>query len=183
MHNKGTVLLETNRLILRKFDVKDYEKIFNNYCNDGRVAQYVTWNPHINSSETKELVSMWVSRYDDLEFYYWQVALKENNEPIGSLAVVGIERDLKEVELGYSLAYNYWNKGIMTEAVSKVIEFLFEEVQVNKVVARHDSRNIGSGKVMQKCGMQYYGSESGNNKGEDITLQLYAITREDYNNK
>lgn len=180
MNNKGTVVLNTKRLTLRPFKVEEYEKIFNNYCCDSRVAKYVTWYPHKDFNETKQLVTNWVSQYNDLEFYNWQIVLKENQEPIGSIAIVNINKDLKQMELGYCLAYDQWNKGLVTEGVSEVIKFLFDEVCVNSVIARHDSRNIGSGKVMQKCNMQYIGTLSDTNKGEEITLFLYEITRENY---
>jgi len=181
MNHKGTITLQTDRLILRQFITDEYEKIFNNYCCDSRITKYMTWEPHKNSLQTKELVSNWVASYNDLEFYQWQIVLKENKEPVGSISVVNIDKELKQMELGYCIAYNEWNKGFVTEAVLAVIKYLFEEINVSSIVAKHDSRNIASGKVMQKCNMIYYGRESANNKGEDIILEVYIISKEEYN--
>lgn len=175
MKHIGTRELNTQRLVLRKFEKMDYQKAYENYCNDDRVTKYMTWDVHKNEKETEELVSGWVSRYNDNKFYHWLITLKGVNEAIGSISVVHINDEMKEMEIGYCLSYDFWNKGIVTEATKEVIKYLFDEVGVQTVVAKHDSRNIGSGKVMQKCNMIYCGQESGTNKGEDISLCVYQI--------
>ena len=84
MKHKGTKQLETNRLILRQFVVKDYELFYKNWATDERVTRYMTWNPHQNIEETKELVTRWSNSYNKNEFYHWIIVLKENNEPAGN---------------------------------------------------------------------------------------------------
>ena len=182
MNHSGTKKLETDRLILRKFELNDYIKAFENYCNDEKVTKYMTWNPHESNALTKDLISNWVSNYSDNQYYQWVITLKGINEAIGSISVVSINEELSEVEIGYCIGYNYWNQGIVTEATSKVIEYLFNEVKVKSIIAKHDSRNEASGRVMQKCNMMYYGQESGTNKGEDISLNVYKISVEEFNN-
>lgn len=180
MKNIGTKNLETKRLVLRKFLPSDYQKAYENYCTDERVTKYMTWNPHKDINETKTLVEGWASRYNDNKFYHWLITLKGVDEAIGSISVVEINEEQEEVEIGYCVGYDFWNKGIVTEATKEVIKYLFERVEVKSIVAKHDVRNIGSGKVMQKCDMMYYGQESGTNKGEDISLSVYKINKEDF---
>ena len=60
-------------------------------------------------------------------------------------------------EIGYCYSKESWGKGIATEALSKVVSFLFEEVNVDVVVAKHLENNLASGKVMQKVNMKYDG--------------------------
>ena len=59
------------------------------------------------------------------------------------------------IEIGFKLKRDYWNKGITTEALSAVMNFLFNEVGMHRITAKHDIENPASGIVLQKCGMQY----------------------------
>ena len=179
----GTKTLQTSRLTLRAFQEEDYIQAFNNYCNDERVTKYMTWYPHNDINVTKELISSWVKAYQEYKnFFQWVIVEKEFNQVIGSISVVDINEEIQEVEIGYCLGYKYWNNGYITEATKEVIKYLFEEVNVNSIIAKHDSRNEASGKVMQKCNMMYYGQESFVNKGEDVSLCVYKLIKEDYNN-
>ena len=180
MKNIGTKNLETERLVLRKFVPSDYIKAYENYCTDENVTRYMTWYPHKDLNETKELVNGWVSKYNDNKFYHWVITLKDVDEAIGSISVVEIDEAKEEAEIGYCIGYTYWNKGLVTEATKKVIEYLFEEAEVKSIIAKHDSRNEGSGRVMQKCNMMYYGEQSYTNKGEDVSLKVYQLLKEDF---
>lgn len=177
MIHKGTKVLETDRLVLRLFEENDYIKAFENYCYDERVTKYMTWYAHKNNLETKELVKAWSNKYDNNKFYNWVITEKGINEAIGSLSIVDINEEREEVEIGYCIGYNYWNKGYVTEALKKVIAYLFDEIQVKSIVAKHDSRNLASGRVMQKANMEYYGQEYDVNKDEKILLLIYKISK------
>lgn len=179
MNHLGTKKLETKRLILRPFNNNDYEEMYNNWANDSRVTKYMTWDPHKDINETKTLVNHWVNSYNKNNFYHWIIYLKEENIVIGSFSIVDINQDLEEVEIGYCIGYNWWNQGLVTEACKEILNYLLNEVQVKSVVAKHDSRNPASGKVMQKNNMVYQGEEPFVNKGEDITLIVYQIKKDD----
>ena len=116
-------------------------------------------------------------KYDNNKFYNWVITEKGINEAIGSLSIVDINEEREEVEIGYCIGYNYWNKGYVTEALKKVIAYLFDEIQVKSIVAKHDSRNLASGRVMQKANMEYYGQEYDVNKDEKILLLIYKISK------
>lgn len=63
-----------------------------------------------------------------------------------------------KAEIGYCIGRKWWHRGIMSEALKAVIDFLFDEVSYQRIEARHDTRNPHSGAVMQKCGMKYEGT-------------------------
>jgi ribosomal-protein-alanine N-acetyltransferase len=86
------------------------------------------------------------------------------------------------VELGYVLSDQYWNQGIMTEVVSKIIQFGFEEVGLERIQARCMVDNTGSAKVMEKVGMQFEGVLRNymKVKNELRDLKMYAILKEDF---
>lgn len=154
--NKGTIKLETKRLILRKIKISDYEDIFKCWTSDFNVSKYVTWNPHKNSDETKKLTNYWVNDYGNEYSYRWLVMLKDTNETIGMIDVISKNIQYMTVEVGYCYGSKFWGKGYASEALKKVIEYLHSE-GFPVVYAQHFVSNIASGKVMKKAGMEYEG--------------------------
>ena len=114
--------LETDRLILRPFELDDAKSMFNNWASDDEVTKYLTWNTHKSIEETKEILAFWVNQYEKEERINFAIVYKENNELIGGIDVVGYLEGVPVI--GYNLSRKYWNKGIMTEACKKVIELL-----------------------------------------------------------
>lgn len=184
MKDVGTIKLETERLILRRLELDDAEDMFNNWCNDEEVCRYLPWNPHGTIEVTNELLDMWVNDYNNSYVYRWIVILKENNKPIGTVDVVNKDIDNKVFELGHCYSKESWGKGLATEVFSKVISFLFEEVGVEVIVAKHNENNIASGKVMQKVGMKYDGTLRARVidkvTKERVGTVCYSITKDEY---
>ena len=141
----------TKRLILRQFKASDAEAMFENWTYDERVAKYCRWYPHKDVDTTKALLDIY---FDENPEYRWAITLKGNDEPIGAIDVVDICDDNKTAKMGYVLSYRYWNSGIVTEALNSVIDKLFS-MNFTKIIAEHHVENIGSGRVMEKCGMKY----------------------------
>lgn len=183
MKQLGTITIETERLILRKAKLSDAECMFKNWASDSRVTKYMTWPPYNNADEAKGYISFLEEEYKKPDSYYWFIELKETGEPIGSISVVKSMLQVECVHIGYCLGYNWWHKGIMTEAFSAVIKFFMEEVGVNRVEAIHDTENVNSGKVMQKCGLKYEGTlrqYDSNNHNKLCDVAYYAILKEEY---
>lgn len=177
MKNLGTVRIETERLILRRFNVNDAEDMYNNWANDDRVTKYLTWPTHSNVDISREVLKSWINDYSNEKFYQWCIELKEVNQAIGSISVVYLYEEVNSVEIGYCIGYNYWNKGITSEALKAIIKFFFNDVQVNRIEARHDTKNPNSGKVMAKCGLIYEGSkiEADKNNTGICDIALYGL--------
>ena len=140
--------LETDRLILRPFELDDAESMFNNWASDEEVTKYLTWNTHKSIEETKEVLAFWVNQYEKEERINFAIVYKENNELIGGIDVVGYLEGVPVI--GYNLSRKYWNKGIMTEACKRVIELLFS-LNHEKIIIEAMVENIGSNRVIQKC--------------------------------
>ncbi len=158
MKHIGTQILETQRLILRRYKTSDAEAMYRNWASDDEVTKFLTWPTHSNVEITRHLLEEWVESYANTETYHWAITVKDNgDEPIGDIAVVGIKDKVAVAHIGYCIGKNWWNKGITSEALMAVRDFLFDIVGVNRIEARHDSNNPNSGKVMQKCGMKYEG--------------------------
>lgn len=154
----GTKQIETERLILRRFTVEDAEKMYQNWANDPEVTKFLMWPTHKNVEETKAILTDWVSSYEKADKYEWCIALKANDEPVGSMGVVNCNEKVRSMEIGYCIGREYWHQGITSEALAAVMQFLLEEVGAERIESRHDVRNPHSGDVMKKCGMRYEGT-------------------------
>ena len=157
LKHKGTVRLETPRLILRRAQMEDAEPMFHNWANDKEVTKYLTWPPHSNIEVTQKVLESWVESYEKEDYYQWMIDLKEIHEPIGSIMVSTVGR-AQSAHVGYCIGKKWWHQGIMSETLQAVMDFLFNEVGYHRVEAMHDSNNPNSGKVMAKCGMKYEGT-------------------------
>lgn len=184
MNHIGTVRLETERLILRKISSDDFYFAYKNWVTDKEVTKFVGWSKHENIEETKRIFTNWINEYEYKKTYRWIIVLKEIREPIGTIDVVDMDEELNTVTIGYVIGRKWWNRGIVTEAFSRVIKFLFEDIKVNRIEATHMPLNFASGKVMKKCGLKYEGTlrQRFKNKGEFIDILIYGILAEDYFN-
>ncbi|WP_067139380.1 GNAT family N-acetyltransferase [Oceanivirga salmonicida] len=174
--------IETDRLILRKFKVSDAKDMFENYANDEEVTKYITWKPHNNINETKTLLETWVKNYENGDYFLWAICLKVDNKVIGSIQAGKLNDIFKSTEIGYCLSKKYWNKGIMSEALNAVINYMFTNTDCTLIRARHDTRNINSGLVMKKCKIKYEGTlrQNGINNSGICDDAYYSILKEEF---
>ena len=180
--HKGTQTIETSRLILRRAIREDAEPMFRNWASDPEVTKFLTWPAHSSIAVSEMVIGSWRQEYEKENYYQWMIVLKELDEPIGSISVVRQNDRVEEAEIGYCIGSQWWHRGIMTEALSAVIAYLFDEVGVNRIAARHDPNNPHSGGVMRKCGRKYEGTHRAgdrNNQGICDAAQ-YAMTRSDW---
>lgn len=183
LNHKGTVTLETERLILRRFTAADAEHAFKNWTSSENVTKFLRWEAHHDISVTREYIDMLLKEYEKPQAYEWIIVLKELGEPIGSMGAVALNERAQSVEIGYCIGEEFWRRGYTSEALLAVIRFFFEEVGTNRVYSEHDPRNPNSGKVMTKCGMKYEGTlrqADFNNSGICDTC-VYGILAEEYN--
>lgn len=177
MQNFGTVKIETERLILRQFNINDAEDMNNNWASDDRVTKFLTWPAHPSVDVSRQVIKSWVNDYSNEKNYQWCIELKEINQAIGSISVVNMNEEINSVEIGYCIGYNFWNKRITSEALKALIEFFFNDVQANRIESRHDVKNPNSGKVMTKCGLIYEGTriQADKNNTGICDVALYGL--------
>ncbi len=158
MEHKGTITIETKRLVLRAFKMEDIPLAFANWMSDDKVTEFLRWSTHCSVEITRRVIADWIDTYKDDRTYQWAIILKELNEPIGTLSVVDMDEKTDKVHIGYCIGSKWWHKGYTSEAFSAIIPFFFNDVKVNRIESQHDPNNPSSGKVMQKCGLQYEGT-------------------------
>ena len=182
MKHCGTQTLETKRLILRRFTVRDADAMYTNWASDPEVTRYLTWPTHAGVETSRAVLADWTAAYAQESCYQWAIVLKDRaDEPVGSIGAVDVSDDIAAVQIGYCLGRRWWHQGIMSEALGAVMDFFFDAVGCNRVAGRHDPRNPHSGMVMQKCGMKYEGTQRSadrNNQGICDT-SWYALLKDE----
>jgi ribosomal-protein-alanine N-acetyltransferase len=179
----GTIPLETDRLILRRFTFEDADAMFHTWASDEDVPRYMRWDAHKTVDETENAIAAWLGNYEKKDFYLWALAIKETNAPIGTLGMFCVNSADMCYEVAYSLGKGYWNKGYMTEALKAVLVFGLKTIGINRIEAYHSINNPASGKVLQKSGMKYEGRLRQKYKShmgfEDC--DMYAVLKNDLN--
>lgn len=172
--------LETERLLLRALTMRDAQDMFA-YSKDPDVAQYVLWDAHENIGQTRSYLRFILRQYRNGEPTSYGIVLKETGKVIGTIGFMWLNQESRSAEIGYSLAREYWNQGLMTEALKALIDFSFNRLRLNRLEAQHDTRNPASGKVMLHCGMKKEGTlrQRIYNKGRYIDVDMYAIVATD----
>lgn len=151
-------IIETKRLILRAFTLKDLDDFYE-YASVEGVGERAGWAHHKSKQESQEILERFIA--EDKTF---AICLKKDGKVIGSLGVekYGLEESLTEFngylgrEIGYVLAKPCWGKGIMPEAVTAVIEYLFKEVGLDFLICGYYDFNAQSKRVQEKCGFKPY---------------------------
>lgn len=189
MIHKGTVRLETERLILRCFTLEDMEQIYYNCWSEYDVWKWTSYAPMNSVNDVIKVAGMftdnWLGAYSRPNRYSWAIQLKSTGEIIGRFFGMNPADQINQIELAYELGQKWWNKGLMTEVAKAVIDFFFQEVGFNRIYAYHASENPASGRVLQKCGMKYEGTlrqacKCNNGLFDQV---VYAILAEDYFSK
>lgn len=151
-------IIETKRLILRAFTLKDLDDFYE-YASVQGVGERAGWAHHKSKQESQEILKRFIA--EDKTF---AICLKKDGKVIGSLGVekYGLEESLTEFngylgrEIGYVLAKPCWGKGIMPEAVTAVIEYLFKEIDLDFLICGYYDFNAQSKRVQEKCGFKPY---------------------------
>jgi len=150
------VHLETEALILRSFEAADLQD-FHAYARVPGVGELAGWVHHSSLEESKEILDMFISERKTLA-----IVEKKTGRVIGSVGIepydetcVGDEyRPLKCREIGYVLSREYWGQGLMPQAVTGVLRYCFEELQLDAVFCACFRRNHQSRRVAEKTGFR-----------------------------
>ena len=145
------IVIETERLILRKVTMDDLDDIYSNWATDKLTNEYLTFKCHESKEETKKMMDFWINK-PEKRGYDLAIQLKTNNHVIG---IVSADKSYKYkcFEIGYSLCSKYFGYGYTTEAVKAIIDFLFNNCNCDIIEAIIPSKNIASIKVAEKCGL------------------------------
>lgn len=178
------LVIQTERLTLRPFEMSDALPMFLNWASDPGVTKYLTWDKHRSLEDTEAILKKWIEEYEKPERLNFAIELKSNHALIGGINVVGYLDGPKGTPvIGYASSRIYWGNGYMTEACKALLSYLFskgyEEVRIDAVV-----ENIASNRVIQKCGGQLVKVEEEFYplKNQTFRINRYIVRKEAFKN-
>lgn len=151
----SNVVLKTQRLLLRPWRDDDLDDFFEYASVDG-VGEMAGWSHHKTKEETKTILASFIKGKKTF-------AIECGGKVIGSLGIEKYdENKLPEFEskagreIGFVLSKDYWGNGYMPEAVSAVIDYLFDRVGLDFIVCGYFTDNVQSKRAQEKCGFKFY---------------------------
>src|SRR2546423_1005022 len=148
--------LVTERLLLRPFEMADAPAV-QALAGARQVADTTLNIPHPYPDDGG---ATWIATHPagiEQGQYTFAIIRKQDRVLVGSMGI-GVNSTHNKGELGYWVGFPYWNQGYATEAARRIVRWGFEELELNRIYARHLVRNPASARVMQKAGLKYEGT-------------------------
>ncbi|EUJ28849.1 ribosomal-protein-serine acetyltransferase [Listeria floridensis FSL S10-1187] len=172
--------IQTERLVLRPFEDKDFEDTRQIYTNP-KVCKFLLEEPW-TEGEARNKFQNKLEKASLTKESGYSIAVDYNGKVIGSMAIWYTEmRDT--LEIGYVFSPNYGGRGLATEAVRAVLEYAFNELDVHRVQANLDARNAASEKLCRRVGMrkEAHFIQDFWSKGEWTDSFVFGMLRSDLN--
>ncbi len=152
--------LETDRLVLRRWEESDAEVLFK-LASNPEVGPPAGWPPHKTMEESLDVIRNVLSGPEA-----YAICLKPQGEPIGAIELklsdkTDLAQNEDECELGYWLGRPFWGQGIMPEAAKEMLRHAFEDLGMTKVWCGYYDGNDKSRRVQEKCGLKYQWTTEG----------------------
>ena len=143
--------LVTEKLSFRQLLPGDAKELFQ-LRSDEKVNRFLTRNPSRTIEEAGAFINKINRAIKNNESIYWGITLKTDNKLIGTICLWNIQPENYRAEIGYELNPDYWGKGIMKEAIPKIIEYAFETMKLHSIEADVDPGNSQSVILLEKNG-------------------------------
>lgn len=151
-------ILQTDRLILRKITMADLEDWFAVW-NNADVLQYlIDFEADPDEDEVKEIIIWTQQIFLAKTGARWAITRKDDDTMIGSVGFHLYSANNRCAEIGYELHRDHWRKGIMSEALTAVVDFCFTQLNCHRVEANVTSGNEGSAGLLKKLGFTLEGT-------------------------
>lgn len=172
-------MISTDRLTLRRFQPGDADA-FAAYRSVPEVARYQSWDAPVSLETARTTVAQYAEG-DPTQAGWFQYAIDLDGVLIGDIGLK-LHDNLRQADLGYTLAPAYQGKGYATEAVRGLLDHLFRERNLHRVSAECDARNESSARLLTRLGFRQEGLRVANTwfKGEWTDDVLFGLLRSDW---
>ncbi|MBC7970930.1 MAG: GNAT family N-acetyltransferase [Verrucomicrobia bacterium] len=169
------VEIETDRLQIRPFTLIDLDALAATW-GDPEVMRYIGSGQTRSRSETKASLERIIEHQEQDGFSLWAVDHKADGKLLGFCGLKSLD-DTAEIEIGWRLAKAYWGRGLATEGAKASLEYGFEVLEMNRIVAVANPANAASRRVMEKIGLQYEKEA----RYYNTDCVYYALNRDQWN--
>lgn len=174
--------LTTERLILRELAPADSAEIHKLRSNPD-VNKYLDRTPSNNIKEAEAFIDKIAETVKNNQGIYWVITMKGDNKLIGTICFWNFDMENNIVEMGYELLPEFQGKGIMTEAIKRVIDFGFQDMGAKAIAAVPSVDNIRSIVLLEKSNFKIDNAERGNNEEVGNNMVTYTLKKEGYSRK
>lgn len=154
----GTNSIETERLILRRFEYSDDEAMLRYWIADEKIQSLYSEPVYSTKEAVKELLDKYIGSYENSDYYRWAIVEKNAGECIGQIAYFLVDNKNHFAEIEYCIGSDFQCKGLATEATKAVIRYGFEKMNLHKIQICTKTINVPSKRVIEKCGFTYEGT-------------------------
>lgn len=172
--------LETPRLLLRPVSLEDSPAIQEHFAN-WNIVKYIGSNvpwPYPADGAERYLEEI-LRQVDQSETYLWGLVLKAMEDKV--VGVIEYRLDVDEDDnRGFWLAEPYWGRGLMTEAVVATQDFVFNELNIERLIVKNAESNEGSRKIKSRCGAKMIDRVLGKYLSGDVWEEVWEIRRENW---
>lgn len=175
--------LGTQRLIVRPFQDADLPP-FVAYRSDPEIARYQSWDAPYTMARAAALIAEMqrIQPGEPGQWYQLAIEMKASGQMIGDCAFCVLADDPRQAEIGFTLARSFHGCGYATEAVTRLLAYLFGDLQLHRVRATCDPENVASAALLERIGMRHEGhsQESLWFKGQWASEYWYAMLRREW---
>ncbi|MBP4137884.1 GNAT family N-acetyltransferase [Flavobacterium geliluteum] len=171
-------VITTERLLLKRITNEDVAEIFELRSNP-ETMKYIP-RPLVKTTEDAlEHITMIEDKIETNTGINWGITLKGNPKLLGIIGYYRLQPENYRAEIGYMLLPNYHGKGIIPEAINKLIDYGFDELHLHSIEAVIDPENLASEKVLQKCGFvkEAHFKESDFYEGRFLDKVIYSLLK------
>ncbi|UJH67798.1 GNAT family N-acetyltransferase [Allomuricauda sp. SCSIO 65647] len=166
--------LETKRLRLMPYILED-AKEFQLLNNDAFIRKYLWDNKIIDAMTADQIMEQNIRHFEENRFGLWKICLKERETTIGYVGLWYFFNELQP-QLIYALLKHHTEKGYATEASSAIVDYAFDELRLDYIIAATDEPHLASQKVAQRLGMSIVEKRV----KDDGTIIFYRIQKQEY---
>ena len=174
-------LLLTPRLQLRTFTTADTDGIYDIFSS-ATVLRYWDSPPWSEKAQANSFIEKSMKVEEQPSGFRWAVEELATGALVGQCSVFNWNTTFKSLELGYCFREASWGQGLATEAAGAALQWAFESLEINRVQAEIDTRNIASGRVLSKLGFLHEGTLRENCivNGEVSDTHVYGLLKCDW---
>ncbi|MBN2479150.1 MAG: GNAT family N-acetyltransferase [Parachlamydiales bacterium] len=174
------ILIKSKNIILRKPLNEDLQDIFD-YSSDMEITKYLRFANHKTLLDTKTFFIFAQNQTQNKTGVVLVIEHIKDKKVIGHIGFRNLDSIFEKAEIGFLLSKNYWGQGIMSEAVTKMIEFGFRKLKLNRIEAFCDIENFRGNKLL-KTFMQKEGllREVEKKDSRFINMHIYSILKKEF---
>lgn len=177
-------VIETERIRLRHLEESDTDSLFEIF-SDREALRFWSSPPYKERAEAEKLLAEIHEYFRQKTLFQWGIAHKSDDKIIGTTTLFRLDEQSRRAEIGYILNRRFWGNGYVNEALTALLDFAFEKMNLHRIEADIDPRNTASVKTVERLGFEREGllRERWIVGGEIQDSLFYGLLENDWKNK